>query len=668
MAETEKKDDPKAALVEEAQKRFQHAIEADISRNERLDDIKFARLGDQWPEWAKLDRSLPGKERPMLVINRLTQFRDSVVNTIRQAKPGIMVRPVDDHADVDTAEVLQGLIRHIQDASNASISYDTAAEYQVDSGLGYFVVRTDFEAPDSFNQEIKIERVADPFRVYFDPDSTQPDGSDARWAMIVEDVAKDEFEKLYPDAPAKDWEIGGPGDASGWIGKETIRVAEYFYLTETPTELLLLADGRTVYADQAPKDIGVLHKRKTNRIECKWCKIAGHDVIDETVLPCTMIPVIPVVGHEVWADGRRHLSGLIRFAKDSQRQYNFTQSAITEAVSLAPKAPFMVAEGQLDGYEHEWALANRQSLPYLTYKPLSVAGNLLGAPQRQQPAAVQQGLERLMLQSVDDMKASMGIYDPSLGANAPEQSGKAIQLRQRQADVGTFHYQDNLNRSIRHAGKIILEMIPKVYDTRRVARIIGADGEVKAVTIDPNGQTDAINNIYNPTVGRYDVTIDTGPSYATKRQEMADNMINLTQANPQIWNVAGDLLMKNLDWPGAEEIAKRMQAMLPPPILQQIQQDEGGQPQQDHEQAAQQQQMQQAMQEMQQQLQSMQQQLADKMADLEVKQFEAETRRLEVMARIEQEHRDFELKLVQEHAKYSDLEAAEDVPMGGLGE
>lgn len=635
-------------VIERAQKRFNLAADLESEgRIERLDDIKFVRLGQQWPDSVKRDRERPGQERPMLTINRLFQFRNQIINEIRQNRPGIKVRPVDDQSDVDTAEVMQGLIRHIQDASRADIAYDTAAEWQVDCGLGYFRIITDYCEDDSFNQDILIKRVVDPNKVYFDPESTEPDGSDAKWAFVIEDWSLDDFEIEYPDIDTTSWQDGVTGDRQGWFGKDFVRVAEYFEIKSVPRTLVQLQDGSTLFKDELPdeyKDL-IIDERPSFDKKCMWYKIGGDKILDKTELPTSFIPVIPVIGNEVWCEGKRHVHGLTRFAKDPARQYNYMQSANTEVMALAPRAPYIVAEGQIDGYEQEWLMANRHNISVLTYNPVSFGGTTVGAPQRQQGITTNPGFESAMARAIDDMKSTMGIFDASLGNRESNQSGKAILSQQRQANIGNFHFSDNLNRSIRQAGRIIVEMIPKIYDTQRVIRILGEDEVPKQVSINPDqpeakmeqpSQQGGVESIYNFNVGKYDIVVDSGPNYATKRQEAAESMMAFVQADPAVLQVAGDLIVRNMDWPGADEIAKRMQAMLPPQIQQTMKAEEDdGQPKVDPQVEQQMNQMADMVEHLTQELQNANAKVGSDEDKLDIERFKAQTDRMKVIADIE---------------------------------
>jgi hypothetical protein len=554
MFEDEGEDQDKD-LLDTIRKRFNLASEASSqNRQEMVNDVQFARLGDQWTESAKNMRSMKGAERPMLVVNRLLQFRDRVVNEIRQNTPSIRIRPVASGADQETAEVLMGIVRHIQDNSNASIAYDTAVEWQVDAGLGYIRVRNDWASDDSFDQEIFIDRMVDPLKVYYDPHSKQPDGSDAEWCIVAEEIRKDDFKRMYPDVEETQWAYSADGDNAGWFSRDAIRIAEYYWIEREQQEIYS-PDGRSRIAEI---------KR------CMWVKCTGDTVLERSELPTKYIPIVPVLGYEVWLNGRRHLSGLVRNAKDSQRLYNYYNSANAEHIALSPKAPFVGVAGQFEN-DPNWGTANITTHAYLEYDPISIAGTPAPPPQRSQPPQASSAITNAIEQAGMDIMQSMGIYQPSLGDQSNETSGRALMLRQKQSETGNFHFQDNLSRSIRHVGRIVLDMIPKVYDQQRVVRILGEDGAPKTAQLDPSipqasMYTDRrdVDSIYNPTVGTYDVVCDSGPSYSTRRDEAANMMLALTQANPSLFNMIGDLMLKNMDWPGAEEISKRLQAMLPP--------------------------------------------------------------------------------------------------------
>lgn len=556
------------SVLETAKTRIKLAEEA--TQDERrlaLEDLEF-RSGKHWPDAIQSERNQDG--RPCLVINRIPQFIQQVTNDQRQNRPSIKVHPVDDKGDPETAKAIQGLVRHIEYNSNADVAYDTAFDSAATGGFGYFRVITDYADPMSFEQEILIKRIRNPFSVFFDPHSQEPDGSDAQWAAIVEDISADEYRARYPKsklAQRGEWEVVGNAQPD-WMPDGSARVVEYFYEDVHEKEICLLSDGTTVLAEELPSllppEVQVVRRRRASVPVIKWCKLNAVETLDATEWPGKFIPIVPVYGNELYIDGKRILEGVVRNAKDSQRMYNYWASAETEAIALAPRAPFIMAEGQDEGHEAEWATANRRNYSTLKYKPTSASGTLIGPPQRNAFEPAVQAISQARMLAADDMKATTGIYDSALGAKSNETSGIAIQRRNVQAQTSNFHFIDNLTRSLRHTGRILIDLIPRIYDTARTARIIGEDGEQDVVKFNAPFVKDGQELLYDLKAGKYDVTVDVGPSFASKRQEAAASMLELTRNVPQLVQIAGDLLVKNMDWPGATEIAERLKKTLPP--------------------------------------------------------------------------------------------------------
>jgi hypothetical protein len=566
------------------------------TREDELDDLRFyAGSPDnqwQWPADVLQTRgAVQGQTinaRPCLTINKLPQHVHQVTNEQRMNRPGIKVIPADDKADVDVADVFNGVIRHIEYISDADVAYDTACENQVSYGEGYIRLLTEYCDEKTFDQDIKIGRIRNSFSVYMDPMIQDPTGADARWCFVTEDLTKAEYERLYPDAaPISTLMSLGVGDQSiaQWIGENTIRIAEYFYIEYEKHTLNLYPGNQTAFTG-TPEDKALrmmfgkpIRTREADRKKVKWCKINGYDILEEREWAGAYIPVVRVVGNEFEVDGQMYVSGLVRNAKDAQRMYNYWVSQEAEMLALAPKAPFIGYGGQFEGYEQQWKTANTNNWPYLEVNPdvTDGQGAVLPLPQRAQPPMASSGLLQAKAGAAEDIKSATGQYNASLGMTSNERSGKAILARQREGDIGTYHYVDNLARAIRHIGRQLVDLIPKIYDTERIARIIGEDGEPSTVKMNPMQEEPVkrivdqegvlIEKIYNPAVGKYDVRVITGPGYATKRQEALESMAQLLQGNPQLWQVAGDLFVKNMDWPGAQDLAKRFKKTIDPKVL-----------------------------------------------------------------------------------------------------
>ena len=590
-----------ASIIATARKRLKAAMSATSeSRTDELDDLRFAAGSPdnkwQWPQYAMATRiNGDGQEaRPTLTINKLPQHIRQVTNDIRQNQPSGKVIPACSDADADVAEVFEGMVRFIEYDSDSDIVYETAAENQVTFGEGYWRILTVYDGEDSFDLKIVLERIENSFSVYMDPTIKQPCGDDADWCLIGEDIPHDEYTEMWPDAtPVSTLEDMGIGDESiaPWITDKTVRICEYFRFVKTREKLWLFNGNKTafegtpefkVYSEKIGPPIKF---RMAERRKVKWYKINGVEILEERDWAGKYIPVIRVPGNEFLVEGQRYVSGLVRNAKDAQRMYNYYRSQETEMIALAPKSPFIGYESQFEGFEDDWKTANTKNHPYLQVNASATdqEGRPLPLPQRVAPPMVQTGLIEAAKGASEDIKETTGQYNASLGQTSNERSGKAILARQHEGDVSTYHFVSNLSRAIRYSTRQLVDLIPKIYDTSRVAQIIGEDGTHKPVKIDPE-QSQAvmevrnppnhptapnavIEKIYNPAVGKYNVRVVTGPNFATKRQEAMDSMREMLQAYPELWHIAGDLFAKNMDWPGAQEIAKRLMKTIDPKIL-----------------------------------------------------------------------------------------------------
>ena len=589
--------------IDEAIKFWQLVNDSDsTNRSEALQDIRFA-AGDQWPVEIQNSRNL--EARPCLTINKIDAYVRQVTNQQRMQRPRIKVHPVNNLADYKIAQVLEGITRHIEVNSNADTAYDTAFDYAVRMGWGYWRINTKYVSEDSFDQEIYIDAIDNPFTVYFDPNSVRPDGSDAERCLVTTLLAKTIFKEMYPDADdGANFTHRSTGDnAASWVTKEEIRSAEYFHVTREKAKLYLLSDGSSGFADSdrffervAAAGLTVVDTRESFRRAVKWCKMTALEILEEKTWDGKYIPIVPCYGAQVIVDDKRKKYGLVRFAKDPQRMYNFWRTSMTESIALAPKAKWLLAEGQDEGHENEWALANIKSSPVLRYKQKDIEGQPAPVPVRLQPEAPPAGIMDAASAINMDLQMVLGILDPNQLPSG-NISGKALQGQQSQTDLSNFHFYDNLTRSIKHTGKILLDLIPKIYDTQRVMRIIGSDGQPDMTTI--NEQT-AVGEVLNDvTVGEYDVVMDTGPGFQSKRQQAVEAMMPLLTGNKELFDLAGDLVFRNMDFPGADVIADRLAARNP---MAQIDEKSDIPPQVQMQLAQQQQQLQQ----MQQQLQAAQ--------------------------------------------------------------
>lgn len=555
--------------------RLELAIEWESdNRNQALLDFEF-RNGDQWPVDVRRDRETDA--RPCITVNLTDAVVRRVSNACRENRPRIKVDPIDD-ATTETAKVVNGMIRHIENISGADYAYDTAVDSAITGGWGYISVTTDYVDYDSMDQEIKIEAQRNPFRIYFDPSSVLPDGSDAQWCVESDFLRRDEYRAKFGQMDPGGWNFQGIGDnIPNWSNKEQIRVAKYWRIEHKNDTVLLLSDGTTQLKSKfnaqafALAGVTVVRERPTVVPSVKWYLCSAFRVLESGSWPGKYIPVIPVYGRSLDVNGRIKLKGMVRDLRDPARMFNYSETAKTEAYALQPRAPWLGAEGFMDGHEPAWRDANRKPIVALEYTPTkNIDGTPNPPPMRQPPPPLGAGFQEWSQTNQSNFMNVAGMpHDPGADAKGEVVSGVALKRRQGLSDIAHFDFYDNLTRSMRHLGKVILDLIPHIYDTQRMQRIVKPDGSsamipINQKKIDPI--TGAIQEVKNDlTVGRYDISIDTGPGYQTAREEATSAKLELlaTPLGEMAGKVAGDLIVRGMDWEGADEIADRLQAQIP---------------------------------------------------------------------------------------------------------
>lgn len=571
-------------ILDEARIRFTKIQEDDReNRDNQRSDTEFVYVkGKQWTDEVRSKRS--GWDEPCLEFDQLKQFVNQVVNDERQNKPAILVHAAGDGASKEVAEIEQGLIRAIEYDSNAEAAYDTGFQSAVIGGRGWWRVLTEYEKPvggrPSFDQKIVIKPIPDSLTVYASLDYEQPDASDRGFLFVIEKVQKEDFEKRWPKAdPVSFDELEG-----NWKeGEDVIVVADYYRRVCTFRTLVAMSDGAVGYKDEMPPPPEGVIEVRSREVEVwtvEWYKITGDQIIDTIECPGDVIPVIQTTGDDIIIDGKRIYQGLVCKARDAQAMYNYgmTQQAIH--LSLTPKAPWVAPQEAIEDYQEIWKNANTKNYSVLPYKHKDRDGQPIERPTRTQPSTPDAGWINWCGTMTQVMRSTIGMYENSLGMKGTEVSGKAIMARERQGDVGTFHYVDNQHRAIALTGRVIQSWIPVYYDSERIAHIVGRDGQRKAVTLNQNApdpqdptQMVVLNDV---TMGSYTTVIEEGPGYATKRQETAEKLMSMVNSFPQLMEVAGDLVMKSLDVADADIIAERFRFALPPQIQQALAAEQQG--------------------------------------------------------------------------------------------
>ena len=588
-------------FLADARKRFENVESAESdNRENHIHDTKFEN-GEQWTDAEKKDR----KDRPCLTDNRVAGAVKQILGDARMNRPRIKVRPVDSNGDPLIASIYTGLIRNIENVSEAETAYDCGHENAVRGNIGYWRIITEYSDDDTFDQDIFIKRIVNPHSVFLDQGSVEATYEDSKYGFIIEEMAKDDFKEEYPGKETTGIDAGGKGlEESGWFTDKTVRVAEYWWKEPCTKHLFLLADDKRVVeienpvietiADEGNQPISVVRDGKDGEPQhfLKQRKVKTHKVMQAVISgtqilegpnewPGKYIPIIPCLGEELWIEGKRILRSAIRHAIDPQKIHNWNVSNDMETKALAPKQPWMLTPEQLGDFKADWDQAYIRPMPYLLWN--YVPGQ--PPPQRLTGSLPDAGAVQGIAMSIDAIKAATGIYDASLGNRTNESSGVAIERRQRQGSLATYVFTDNQVRAIKYTGKVLVDLIPKIYDGDRIVRLLGddlakdfakqqqqmaPDGQ-PLINIDPNGREASarinVSNVYENkvlndlSVGKYDIVVDAGPGYMTRRQEAADGMIQLSQAAPQFMPILVPRIAKNLDWPGADDLGDEMMAM-----------------------------------------------------------------------------------------------------------
>jgi hypothetical protein len=571
--------DDEASFIKEARERFQRAVDFDRdNRDQGIEDLKFL-AGEQWDEEAQAAR----KGRPMLTINTLPTFVAQVVGDIRINRPAIRIRPAED-GDKDLAEVREGLIRAIERDSDAQGVYVNAGNNQVACGIGNFRIGLKYATDDGFDRDLMIEAIPNAFAVTWDPYSTERTGKDASHCFVSDMVPRKDFEARFDTVLDSSLEVP-LHDVDGWYSQDSVRITEYWIMKTSKVDLALLEGGLVVKASEVPQGVVPIRTRSADVKSACMYLISGTQVLDGPYeLPIDRLPIIRVQGWEVNVGDRRIRGGLVRNARDSQRLKNYWRSVSAEMLALAPKGKWLLEERQ-EGDQDGFRDAVNSDDNVLTFTGPN-APQFIGPPNLNTAVLQESNLNS------QDMKDTTGLHDASLGARSNETSGKAIMARQREGDVATFIYPDNLQAAIREGGRVLNMLIPTVFDTARTIRVLGEDDSVKVKRVnDPNDpESIDINR------GKYDVSIESGPSYSTKRVEAAESMMQFVQAVPAAASVSADLIAKAQDWPMANDIAERLKKALPPGLATDPDDEKTPEQQQEIQQAMQAAQQQQAMQ------------------------------------------------------------------------
>jgi hypothetical protein len=542
-----------------------------LYRLRALDELRFSH-GDQWEDSYRQLRESGPDPRLCLTINRTEAMILQEINAFRQNRPAIRVRATT-NADkgLETAQIIAGIIKRIEQENNADIVYETAVDHQFRIGRGWYRIILEFADEMSFDLVPKLQRVRDWNSVYLDPLCLEPDGAGAQWGFVVQDMSHEEFKRQYPNKAVVDYApLAQDTRFQGWVTTETVRVAEYFYVEKTKEKIVQLSDGSVFKHSELPEGTAFVQERQATFEQIWHVKLSGAEVLDEPwAWPGADIPIIPVIGVEEDVNGMIAYKGMTHNLIDPQRIFNFEATIEVETVALAPRAPWVAAEGSFQGHELEWRDANISNAPYLEHAIVMTPDGqgVMPPPRREVAEPPIQALALLRAQAAEDMRAVSGVHQPTMGelpqGRLPE-SGEALRRLQHRGDITNAHFPGNAHRSIRQGGRILLDLITKLYTHKRVVSIIGLDDKEDIVTINEEfTNKDGQKKFFDLSASTFEATIDTGPSLATQRQDSADSLIKITSAYPESGPVLADITVRNLDFPDAQEASDRLRRLVP---------------------------------------------------------------------------------------------------------
>jgi len=646
-------------IMEEMRDRFRACSEWEATyRRKFLEDLKFAEAdaynGYQWPDSIRRMRDL--SDKPCLTLNVVRQHNLKIINDMRKSKESCKILGMGNGATQESAEIVKQLIRHIEYNSKAQRNaYTPARGFQVKGGIGWWRIVTDYESNDSFDQEIYIKGVPDPLSVFMDPDCQEADCSDARYAFIFSFMPRELIEALVPDYP---WQLGAPrmpiGIAPGesfFIEKDHWLVAEYFRKVPVQDQLISfmtpMQERVTVRKSRIPDEIASQLKEDERTLvrnvvdqQIEWKLVVGDEIVDETIWPGKYIPLIRVLGEESVIEGILDRKGHTRALTDAQRMFNYNASASVEFGALQTKSPWLAAAAAIEGLEGLWNTANTENHSVLVWKHVDDdnAEAVIPPPQKIEPPSASPAFETGMDTAFKQMMMTSGQWANQQGQMGNERTGSAIKERLQEGESATYHFTDNYEDALVYTYQQIIDLIPKVYDTRRVKHIMADDGVEMEIELDPGAQQPymqqldrenrIIRRVLNPTMGTYEVAASIGPNIESKRQEAVEDLTQILTEAPALTAIIGDILLRNMDFDDAQEAAMRLRRMVPPQAM-------GQGPSQNEQQLMQ-------------QVQALQQNLAkaleqhgkdaiklegkDQMRDIDV--YEAETDRIKALSQI----------------------------------
>ena len=533
-------------------------------REEAAEDMRAISPGGPWSDKDRDARKDAG--RPCIHLDQLNQFLAQVNGNVRKSKRAIKAIPKGNGANDEDAKKRSACIMGIEDRSQAQPIYLSAFQSMTERSYGFAVIRTEYKDESSFDQEILIKPVQNPDTVLISPYYKQPDASDIPDAFFLDLMSKKKFKHDYPKARITDFEDLDLTDVgiSDWIKEKYVQIAEFWKVETKLSKLLLVqtAQGPIVFTETEWKENSkkgmtgeVKRERTVETPNVTQYMTNGIEILDEIPWQGARIPIISCLGPERWTTeggtAKRQLLSMVRFARDPQMLLDYLASGECETAGLIPKTPYIGYKGQFESDKETWDEITKVAHPYVEVDVNIDAGSgqLLPLPTMAQLTPNFGEWETAIDARTRSIQAAMGISPmPDAAQRRNQKSGIALEKIDDMESLGATQFVDRYENGFLHnMGWQINDLITPIIDTQREMPIAKPDGtrstmQLVGNTSHPLGEDGAYDvqgleeDHMHTGKGDFDVTISTGPSYASEREEqddfadsMVENIANLPQ-------------------------------------------------------------------------------------------------------------------------------------------
>lgn len=566
-------------------------------------DVNFS-FNDQWEGYERGE--FLQRQKVVLTINVLYSYLMQIIAEQRQNSAQIEVRNLDGRAQQSEITMVENMLREIAYQSDSDLAYQTGFKCALMGGFGAWRVTIDYESHNSFDEAVKIVRIKDPLKCYFDPDAQHPTKCDGEYCGIYTRMTPEEFAAAYPeiDNPRSALPPISSSNDFNWFDGKEITVCEHFQKVYEKKKLCKLSNGDAVLEEDLKEHLAFLNEQREDQmteLRAKWMEtqrqnnisgiveplndetINSHipkiKVVDERETTVTkikqykfikdvileegefyghMLPIVFVDGDTEMLNGKECCRSFIRFARDAQKLLNFNVSEIAQKMKVSRGATFMATATQIGGEYKELWRNPEASIAALLYNPDPMAMANGGAPIVMPAQELPQTLLGMPGTILNLIQLILGRYEANKGEQGNEQSGRAIANRAKQGNLAVFVYLDNLNAAIEQTARICLHLLPYILTENRYIGLRARDGktnftQIKAVDLEKLKKM------------KYDVAVKAGSPFEMQKADSYAQLLSFIQLNPQaLSTILADLAAENLNVSNVQQIVDRVKQFVVP--------------------------------------------------------------------------------------------------------